>query len=133
MKLGIHGLRTARQQPRVLLCLATIRRSKYTSSLYVVAALLRRKGLKYWKNKLLYEILQSTLFLGTNGCLFISFFCVWRKLIGKLYMLNLAYLPALCASYVAILLERKSRRGILAAYTSNVLMMEIVGWQKFLA
>lgn len=43
-----------------------------------VAGILKKRDLRYFKEKLLREIAQSVLFLTTNGTLFISFFCIWR-------------------------------------------------------
>jgi hypothetical protein len=46
-------------------------------------------------------------------------FC-FRKLLGHFNVLSVSFLPALLASYVAILLERPSRRSLLALYVTNV-------------
>ncbi|KAK3097710.1 hypothetical protein FSP39_012368 [Pinctada imbricata] len=124
--------------------------AKIYGTLYVVAGLVKRRDSKYFKKKLLLEILQSCLFLTTNGTLFISFFCLWRKitgfyflpstficgipacalsislergdrkLLGRFFFLTASFIPAALGSYVAILLERKSRRGLLAIYMANV-------------
>lgn len=40
--------------------------------------MLRKKKKEYYFKKLLPEILQSTLFLGTNAFCFIGAFCLWR-------------------------------------------------------
>ncbi|KAH3727068.1 hypothetical protein DPMN_052994 [Dreissena polymorpha] len=133
---------------------------KIYGSLYFIAGLVRRKGKKYYRDKFLRELAQSTLFLTTNGTLFITCFCIWRKLfgfyfypcaillgipacglslsierkerklLGTVYRRNLVssfsyrhtigFVPCLMAAYVAIILERKSRRGLLAMYTGNL-------------
>ncbi|ELU03626.1 hypothetical protein CAPTEDRAFT_148469 [Capitella teleta] len=94
---------------------------KIYAPVYIVTALLRRKGLDYYLWRLLPEILQSSLFLGTNASMFIASFCAWRRL-SKFYFLTSAFVPALCACYSAIILERKHRRGMLAIYLSNLAM-----------
>nr|XP_022295310.1 transmembrane protein 135-like isoform X1 [Crassostrea virginica] len=93
---------------------------KIYGTLYTVAGILKRRDLKYFKEKLLKEISQSVLFLTTNGTLFISFFCIWRKLLGRFYYSSTGFIAAASASLTAILLERKSRRGLLAIYMANV-------------
>ncbi|ETE66190.1 Transmembrane protein, partial [Ophiophagus hannah] len=47
-------------------------------TLYLIAAILRKRKLDYYLNKLLPEILQSTSFLTANGSLYIMFFCILR-------------------------------------------------------
>lgn len=44
----------------------------------------------------------------------------YRKLIGHFYYLSISFVPALTASYVAILLERKSRYGPIIFIYSNL-------------
>lgn len=65
-------------------------------------------------------ILISSLFLGTNAFAFPLFACWLRKLLGHFNVLSVSFLPAFLASYVAILLERPSRRSLLALYVTNV-------------
>ncbi|KAE8627770.1 hypothetical protein XENTR_v10007151 [Xenopus tropicalis] len=84
-----------------------------------VAAILRRKNLDYYIHKLLPELLQSTSFLTANGSLYIAFFCILRKLLGRFYFWTPGFGAALPASYAAILIERKSRRGLLTIYMAN--------------
>jgi len=45
---------------------------------FQIAAILRRKKKEYFFKKLLLEILQSTIFLGTNVVGFLSAFCLCR-------------------------------------------------------
>ncbi|KAM6446435.1 transmembrane protein 135 isoform 3-T3 [Liasis olivaceus] len=89
-------------------------------TLYLIAAILRKRKLDYYLNKLLPEILQSTSFLTANGSLYILFFCTLRRILGKFYFWSPGFGAALPASYIAILIERKSRRGLLTIYMANL-------------
>uniref|UniRef100_A0A8C9Z8S5 Transmembrane protein 135 n=1 Tax=Sander lucioperca TaxID=283035 RepID=A0A8C9Z8S5_SANLU len=91
---------------------------KIYAPLYLIAAVLRRRKKDYYLKKLLPEILWSTSFLATNGSLYIVFFCILR-LVG-FYSWSAGFGSALPASYIAILLERKSRRGLLTIYMANL-------------
>ncbi|XP_041864552.1 transmembrane protein 135 [Melanotaenia boesemani] len=93
---------------------------KIYAPLYLIAAVLRRRKKDYYLKKLLPEILWSTSFLTTNGGLYIVFFCILRKLLGGFYSWSSGFGAALPASYIAILLERKSRRGLLTIYMANL-------------
>ncbi|KAK5613385.1 hypothetical protein CRENBAI_022830 [Crenichthys baileyi] len=93
---------------------------KIYAPLYLIAAVLRRKKKDYYLKRLLPEILWSTSFLTTNGSLFIVFFCILRKFLGGFYPWSSGFGAALPASYIAILLERKSRRGLLTIYMANL-------------
>uniref|UniRef100_A0A8C6ISY8 Transmembrane protein 135 n=1 Tax=Melopsittacus undulatus TaxID=13146 RepID=A0A8C6ISY8_MELUD len=88
-------------------------------TLYLIAAILRKRKLDYYLYKLLPEILQSTSFLTANGTLYIVCFCILRKILGKFYIWSPGFGAALPASYMAILIERKSRRGLLTIYMAN--------------
>ncbi|XP_070773231.1 transmembrane protein 135 [Enoplosus armatus] len=88
--------------------------------LYLIAAVLRRRKKDYYLKRLLPEILWSTSFLTANGGLYIVFFCIIRKLLGGFYSWSAGFGSALPASYIAILLERKSRRGLLTIYMTNL-------------
>uniref|UniRef100_A0A3Q3VKA4 Transmembrane protein 135 n=1 Tax=Mola mola TaxID=94237 RepID=A0A3Q3VKA4_MOLML len=88
--------------------------------LYLVAAVLRRRKKDYYLKRLLPEILWSTSFLTANGGLYIVFFCILRKLLGGFYSWSVGFGSALPASYLAILVERKSRRGLLTIYMANL-------------
>ncbi|XP_030414833.1 transmembrane protein 135 isoform X1 [Gopherus evgoodei] len=89
-------------------------------TLYLIAAVLRKRKLDYYLHKLLPEILQSTSFLTANGSLYIACFCILRRILGKFYFWTPGFGAALPASYVAILIERKSRRGLLTIYMANL-------------
>ncbi|XP_008330909.2 transmembrane protein 135 [Cynoglossus semilaevis] len=93
---------------------------KIYAPLYLIAAILRRRKKDYYLNRLLPEILTSTSFLTANGGLYMAFFCIFRKLLGGFYSWSSGFGPALPASLIAILLERKSRRGLLAIYMTNL-------------
>lgn len=51
---------------------------------------------------------------------YLSVTFLFRKLLGHFNVLSVSFLPAFLASYVAILLERPSRRSLLALYVTNV-------------
>ena len=72
-----------------------------------------------WK-KVLLAILQSSVFLGLNGAGFIGTFCVVRNLLRQFNIVSSAFLPSFIANYLAILVERPSRRPALAVYVTNV-------------
>ncbi|XP_030009985.1 transmembrane protein 135 [Sphaeramia orbicularis] len=93
---------------------------KIYAPLYLIAAVLRRRKKDYYFKRLLPEILRSTSFLTANGGLYIVFFCILRKLLGGFYSWSAGFGSALPASYIAILLERKSRRGLLTIYMTNL-------------
>uniref|UniRef100_A0AAY4A771 Transmembrane protein 135 n=1 Tax=Denticeps clupeoides TaxID=299321 RepID=A0AAY4A771_9TELE len=93
---------------------------KIYAPLYLIAAILRRRKKDYYMKRLLPEILQSTSFLTANGGLYIAFFCILRKLLGRFYPWSAGFGAALPASYIAILIERKSRRGLLTIYMANL-------------
>uniref|UniRef100_A0AAX7SYL4 Transmembrane protein 135 n=1 Tax=Astatotilapia calliptera TaxID=8154 RepID=A0AAX7SYL4_ASTCA len=93
---------------------------KIYAPLYLIAAVLRRRKKDYYLKRLIPEIFWSTSFLTTNGGLFIVFFCILRRLLGGFYSWSVGFGSALPASYIAILLERKSRRGLLTIYMANL-------------
>ncbi|KAM8834722.1 transmembrane protein 135 [Synchiropus picturatus] len=93
---------------------------KIYAPLYLIAAVLKRRKKDYYVKKLLPEILRSTSFLTANGGLYIVFFCFLRKLLGGFYSWSAGFGSALPASYIAILLERKNRRGLLTIYMANL-------------
>ncbi|KAG7470924.1 hypothetical protein MATL_G00118990 [Megalops atlanticus] len=93
---------------------------KIYAPLYLIAAILRRRKKDYYLKQLLPEILQSASFLTANGGLYIAFFCILRRLLGRFYSWSSGFGAALPASYLAILIERKSRRGLLTIYMANL-------------
>uniref|UniRef100_A0A8C9VX68 Transmembrane protein 135 n=1 Tax=Scleropages formosus TaxID=113540 RepID=A0A8C9VX68_SCLFO len=96
---------------------------KIYAPLYVIAAILRKRKKDYYLKRLLPEILQSTSFLTANGGLYIAFFCILRRILGRFYSWSSGFGAALPASYIAILLERKSRRGLLTIYMANLVLL----------
>uniref|UniRef100_S4RQV3 Transmembrane protein 135 n=1 Tax=Petromyzon marinus TaxID=7757 RepID=S4RQV3_PETMA len=88
--------------------------------LYLIAALLRRRKRDYYLYRLLPELSRSVAFLSANGGLYIASFCILRKLMGGFNSWLGGFWAALPASYIAILLERKSRRGLLTIYMANL-------------
>ncbi|XP_046374302.2 transmembrane protein 135-like isoform X2 [Haliotis rufescens] len=103
---------------------------KLYGSLYLLAAILRKKGKSYYLKKLLPETLQSSFFLTVNGTLFLSFFCLWRKLAGCYYYYN-AFICGIPACAVSLLIERKDRRGLLAVYLTNLALETAYRMAKF--
>ncbi|XP_048851249.1 transmembrane protein 135 isoform X2 [Brienomyrus brachyistius] len=93
---------------------------KIYAPLYLIAAILRRRKRDYYLKRLLPEILQSASFLTANGGLYIAFFCILRRILGRFYSWSAGFGAALPASYLAILIERKSRRGLLTIYMANL-------------
>jgi len=92
---------------------------KLYAPLYFATALLTRKKKEYFIKKLYKEILQSTAFLSSNAFFYLLFFCLVRKVFGRFYVPTVGFLPGLLASFCAIMIERKSRRGALAIYMLN--------------
>ncbi|XP_072178513.1 transmembrane protein 135-like [Diadema setosum] len=70
------------------------------------------------------DVIQSTSFLSVNVSLVIASFCFFRHLLGGFYP-GFGFIACFPACVIAILLERKGRRGMLALYTMN-LAMEVV-------
>ncbi|CAH1226151.1 TMEM135 [Branchiostoma lanceolatum] len=92
---------------------------KIYAPVYVVTGLARRRSKRYWLYKFVPELLQSAVFLGTNAGAFIGCFCLSNQLFASFsYFTGLA--SGALASQLAILLERKPRRGMLAVYMFNV-------------
>ncbi|XP_058124453.1 transmembrane protein 135-like [Anopheles ziemanni] len=64
--------------------------------------------------------LQSTVFLTTNAFSYSMFLCFIRRVMGSFNFYTASYIPAFLAALVSILVERSSRRALLALYVSNV-------------
>uniref|UniRef100_A0A182Q5D5 Transmembrane protein 135 N-terminal domain-containing protein n=1 Tax=Anopheles farauti TaxID=69004 RepID=A0A182Q5D5_9DIPT len=64
--------------------------------------------------------LQSTAFLTTNAFSYSIFMCTLRRLMGSFNFYTASYVPAFMAALVSIMVERSSRRALLALYVSNV-------------
>ncbi|XP_064474216.1 transmembrane protein 135-like isoform X2 [Ornithodoros turicata] len=87
----------------------------YTASL-IYSGRYNRQGFR----QTLQSILASSFFLSFNAFSFIGVYCVLRKYFGRYNMMNSTYLPGFISSFMAILLERKSRRQALAIYVCNI-------------
>ncbi|GBM07510.1 Transmembrane protein 135 [Araneus ventricosus] len=88
--------------------------------LYVITLFLRGKlSLDACMNTLT-NIFTSSAFLGFQGVGVIFFSCLLRKLLGRYYFLSYIYIPTVITCFLALLIERKSRRLPLAIYVANV-------------
>lgn len=70
--------------------------------------------------KTLYGVLQSTAFLSATAFCYSSFLCLFRKLFGSFNFLTVSALPSFASCVFSIIIERPSRRTLLALYVSNV-------------
>lgn len=88
---------------------------------YIVSSLVKVKGrIKKIKwRKYVRDVVQSTLFLGSNAILFLSSFCLFRRMFGG-FNLSFAFLCGIPSCFFAISIERKERRGVLALYVANL-------------
>ncbi|XP_064404613.1 transmembrane protein 135-like [Halichondria panicea] len=93
--------------------------------LYLLSNVRRLGDLRWVLLSLLPNVLRSAVFLSINGGGFVAFLCAVRRLFGRFYFYSSAFLPAFLASLCAIMVERKSRRALLAGYVS-CLSIEIV-------
>ncbi|XP_076373985.1 LOW QUALITY PROTEIN: transmembrane protein 135-like [Tachypleus tridentatus] len=93
---------------------------KIYGSLYVVSQVFSWKFDLRTLRKTIESTLISSCFLSFNAFSFISIFCGIRKIMGKFYYLHCAYIPAFTGSFLAILIERESRRQPLALYVLNI-------------
>ncbi|XP_071819531.1 transmembrane protein 135-like isoform X2 [Apostichopus japonicus] len=87
---------------------------------YIVARLIR--GGKFDKKSLkntASSIFWSTNFLSAQAIVVITNLCLWRRLFGG-FNLHFAFLCGIPACFIAISIERKERRGMLALYVSNL-------------
>ncbi|XP_015793012.1 transmembrane protein 135-like [Tetranychus urticae] len=66
------------------------------------------------------SILRSSTFLGFNAFAVLVLFCFSFRSVGKLYLSLIGHLPSIIGSYMAIHLEKPSRRGPLAFYVANI-------------
>ncbi|XP_065838258.1 transmembrane protein 135-like [Oscarella lobularis] len=83
---------------------------------YLIGAIWRRKTAR----KALVEAIRSSMFLSANGANMVLFHCALRRLLGCYYTATAAFLPNFIGSFLALLVERKSRRGLLAFYVANM-------------
>ncbi|XP_053209282.1 transmembrane protein 135-like [Panonychus citri] len=66
------------------------------------------------------SILRSSTFLGFNAFAVLCLFCFSYRSLGKLYLSLIGHVPSIIGSYMAIHLEKPSRRGPLAFYVANI-------------
>ena len=66
------------------------------------------------------SIMRSSTFLSMNALNMVLFFCLTREMTGKFYYRVHAFLPTFTASFLAILIEKPTRRYALAAYVANI-------------
>ncbi|CAH1108400.1 unnamed protein product [Psylliodes chrysocephalus] len=91
------------------------------STVYLLTLLMKgRVPTKEDIKKTFYGILQSTAFLSGTGMGYSLFLCLLRKVLGNFNILTVSAIPAFLSSVFAILIERPSRRTLLALYVSNV-------------
>uniref|UniRef100_A0A182NJB2 Transmembrane protein 135 N-terminal domain-containing protein n=1 Tax=Anopheles dirus TaxID=7168 RepID=A0A182NJB2_9DIPT len=64
--------------------------------------------------------LQSTAFLTTNAFSYSIIMCTLRRVMGSFNFYTASYVPAFLAALISIMVERSSRRALLALYVSNV-------------
>ncbi|XP_077975846.1 transmembrane protein 135-like [Styela clava] len=64
------------------------------------------------------SILRSSVFLASNAASFIFFICAYRKIFGKFHGV-FAAIAGFASSFFSLMLEKKSRRGLLAIYVMN--------------
>ncbi|XP_052090112.1 transmembrane protein 135-like isoform X2 [Mytilus californianus] len=108
---------------------------KVYGSLYAIAGVIQRKNKDYFLKSFPAQLARSTIFLTTNGTLFITFFCLWRKVAGSFCYLA-TFVTGIPACALALCIERKSRRGLLALYMANIAtetlyrMVVARGWFK---
>lgn len=88
--------------------------------LYMIGGILRKAGIKYFKYKYLLDVIRSSCFLAVNGGGLVVYVCLVRRLLGSFSYLSTVFLPGFLASLNAILVEKKSRRGTLALYMTNL-------------
>ncbi|CAF1437508.1 unnamed protein product [Didymodactylos carnosus] len=93
-----------------------------------VTGLWKLKNLKNFKERkkflfsLFFEIVRSSLFLGFHGVLFVPTWCLGRYAFGSTNYYGI-YLQLIPVTLIPILLERKQRRGLLALYVMNLVLL----------
>lgn len=95
---------------------------KLYTTFYMLSVIWRLMSKKTDKKKLarntILSILRSSVFLAANASSFIFFICVYRKVFGKFHGVYAA-VAGFLSSFFSLMLERKSRRGLLAIYVMN--------------
>ncbi|XP_066992281.1 transmembrane protein 135 isoform X1 [Anabrus simplex] len=80
------------------------------------------------------RIIQSTSFLTCHAFSYSLFMCSLRRIFGNFNMMTASFIPAFLASYVSILIERPSRRGLLSLYVTNVAsetLFRMAAWRGY--
>ena len=98
---------------------------KMYTAFYLLSDVLRRRHPKAVLLRTFPYIFRSSLYFTTHGTVFAACVCLLRKLLGRFYHYSTAFVPAVIGGVVAILIERKSRRGVLAGYT-GILAVEVL-------
>ncbi|XP_075678678.1 transmembrane protein 135-like [Dermatophagoides pteronyssinus] len=93
---------------------------KLYAPLYLGQTILQKKLNQKNFQECLRSIIRSSSFLGANAFLAILFLCLSLNLSGRFYYPLNAYIPSFFGSFLAILIERPSRRKALAFYVSNI-------------
>nr|XP_022906472.1 transmembrane protein 135-like [Onthophagus taurus] len=94
---------------------------KIYGSVHLLALLM--KGIPPRKDdikKTLIGIFQSSAFLSGNTFGYSLFLCIFRRVLGNFNILTASFVPSFLASIFAILIEKPSRRTLLALYLSNI-------------
>ncbi|GMT07699.1 hypothetical protein PENTCL1PPCAC_29873 [Pristionchus entomophagus] len=95
---------------------------KTYATFYIVTSLVGAKGniKKINWNKWTKDTLRSTVFLTCNLIFYLFFLCRIRHILGFHAVPTLGYTNGILASFVSILIEKKSRRPALALYLTNL-------------
>ncbi|KAH9423898.1 hypothetical protein DERP_005482 [Dermatophagoides pteronyssinus] len=93
---------------------------KLYAPLYLGQTILQKKLNQKNFQECLRSIIRSSSFLGANAFLAILFLCLSLNISGRFYYPLNAYIPSFFGSFLAILIERPSRRKALAFYVSNI-------------
>nr|XP_039264862.1 transmembrane protein 135-like [Styela clava] len=101
---------------------------KVYAPLYLLNALWKLQKKRTDKKRLarntILQTLRSTLFLTMNGTWVLMVVCAYGKIFGKFHGVS-GFIVGLISSFLSIIIERKSRRGLLAIYITN-LALEIL-------
>ncbi|CAI4226368.1 unnamed protein product [Auanema sp. JU1783] len=88
---------------------------------YLIGALLAlRKSKKFDFKRYARDVVQSSAFLMVNLCLYLWFICRLRHLFGMFTPFTLGGLSSILASFIAIFVEKPTRRPGLALYLLNL-------------
>ncbi|CEF59701.1 Transmembrane protein 135 [Strongyloides ratti] len=89
--------------------------------LYFIASVAAKKNLKKAINyKLFINSIRSTIFLTCNMCFYVYGICCFHRFLGFSTVLTTGIISASLSSFLAILIEKRSRRHALAVYLTNL-------------